>query len=120
MAMITEEYQAALKANVIGDAGTVARLRDLLEERHGPRSGEIYGALYSVALATAARRAFPGGYTADTRADVIRFVVRMQGAVAGMEDDFKPPVAEAWYAHKPPMAGGLADRWSPPGQGEAD
>jgi hypothetical protein len=94
MTAVTGEYLAALKASVIGDRSTVARLRELLEERDGPRSGEIYGALYSVALATAARRAFPGGYTSDTRADVIRFVARLRGAVAGTDDDFKPRVAE--------------------------
>jgi hypothetical protein len=83
MTAITGEYLAALKANVIGDTNTVAQLRELLEERDGPRSGEIYGALYSVALATAARRVFPGGYTGDTRADVIRFVAQLRGAVRG-------------------------------------
>ena len=94
MTAITEEYLAALKANVTGDMDTVDRLRELLEERDGPQSGEIYGALYSVALATAAQRAFPGGYTSTTRADVIRFVARMRGAVAGTDDDFSPRVAE--------------------------
>ena len=94
MTAITGEYLAALKANVIGDMDTLARLRDLLEERDGPRSGEIYGALYSVTLATAARRVFPGGYTSATRADIIRLVARMRGAVAGTDDDFNPRVAE--------------------------
>jgi hypothetical protein len=94
MTAITGEYLAALKANVTGDTDTLARLRELLEERDGPRSGDIYGALYSVALATAAQRAFPGGYTSAARADVIRFVARLRGAVAGTDDDFNPRVAE--------------------------
>ena len=94
MTAITEEYLAALKANVIGDMDTLARLRELLEERDGAQSGEIYGALYSVALATAAQRAFPGGHTSATRADVIRFVARLRGAFAGTDEDFSPRVAE--------------------------
>jgi hypothetical protein len=94
MTVITREYLAALKANVIGDTDTLARIRELLEERDGPCSGEIYGALYSVALATAARRVFPGDYNSATRADIIRFVAQLRSAVAGTEDDFDPRVAE--------------------------
>ena len=90
MAIVTDEYVAALRASLTGD-GTYERHSDQLQARDGEHSGDVFSALAGMALFTAARRRFPDGYT---NADVIQFVGQVRARFAGPPDDIDPLVAE--------------------------
>lgn len=90
MAIVTDEYVAALRASLTGD-GTYEQHSAQLQARDGEHSGDVFSALTGMALFTAARRRFPDGYT---NGDVIRLVGQVRARFAEPSDDIDPLVAE--------------------------